>query len=562
VKYTLRAADTDAAREFGRATGLSPMVAQVLLQRGIEGVERATAFVQPKLASLTSPDAMADRTLGADRLASAIRRGERIAVFGDYDVDGVTSAAILSGTLEALGGDVVAFVANRFEGGYGFSDQALARVLQARPAVIVTCDCGSSDHERIAAARVVGVDVIVVDHHLVPDQPLPALAFLNPHRADCGFPYKGLASAGLVFSLSAAVRTALGAKLDLRPWLDLVALGTIGDVAPLDGDNRALVRAGLVRIADGEGCAGVMALSNLGGPKAGRMGAIDVAFRLTPRLNAPGRMGDPTLSLDLLRARDSAVARDLAARVDVINEHRKTTERNVTAAAIDQVRAAYPGELPAVIVAAGDGWHRGVVGITAARLVDTFGVPAIVIGFDGEVGHGSGRSVGGFGLHDLVEPLRPMLSAFGGHQVAVGLSVARHNLDAFRAAVTDSARAHGGGASGHGDAMAVDIVIDGTNTRLPTASDLWQLEPFGEGNPEPRVLLKRAVVDRVREVGTGHLKLNLRVGQERVSAFGFEFASRAPALGQCIDAVGMFRADHWAGQDQVELRLLAFDVAD
>lgn len=559
MKYTLRAADPDAARELGRATNVAPMVAQVLLQRGVNVAADATAFLQPKLASLTPPDAMVDRALGADRLASAIRRGERIAIFGDYDVDGTTSAAILSGTLEALGGEVTAFVANRFEGGYGFNDQALTRVLQARPKVIVTCDCGSSDHERIAKARAAGIDVIVVDHHLVPEEPLPALAFLNPHRPECGFPYKGLASAGLVFSLSAAVRGILGAKLDLRAWLDLVALGTIADVAPLDGDNRALVRAGLMRIAEGESRPGVKSLCELAGPKGGRMGAIDVAFRLTPRLNAAGRMGDPALTLELLRARDSETARELALRIDAINEQRKVTERAVTAAATEQVRNIYGDRVPPVIVAAGDGWHRGVVGITAARLAETFGVSAIAIAFEGDVGHGSGRAFEGFRLYDAIEPLRPMLRAFGGHQVASGLSIDRDQLDGFRAAL-----GHVGDPNAHGSAQAVghvvDVVIDGNSMRVPAASDLWLLEPLGERNPEPTVMLKGAVVDRVRPVGDGHLKLSLRLGRQSVSAFGFELASRAPTVGQCIDAIGTLRPDHWTGQDSVELRLVDFDT--
>lgn len=559
MKYRLCAADPDAARELGRAVHVAPMVAQVLLQRGRGAVAQASAFLEPKLATLSAPDGMLDRALGADRLAFAIRRGERIAIFGDYDVDGTTSAAILSGTLEALGGDVAAFVANRFEGGYGFNEQALARVMEVRPSVIVTCDCGSSDHERIAKARDMGVDVIVVDHHLVPETPLPAFAFLNPHRPECAFPYKGMASAGLVFSLSAAVRGALGSKLDLREWLDLVALGTIADVAPLDGDNRALVRAGLLRIASGDARAGVKALCEVAGTKGGRLGAVDVAFRLTPRLNAAGRMGDPALTLQLLRARDPEVARALALRIDAINEQRKLTERAVTAAAIEQVRSVYGERLPSVVVVAGDGWHRGVVGITAARLTETFGVSAIVIAYEGDLGHGSGRALGGFPLYDAIEPLRPMLRAFGGHQVALGLSIERDQLASFRAALTE-AGARMTSASERELVHQVDVVIDGNAMPLPSASDLWLLEPVGEGNPEPTVLLKNALVERVRAVGEGHLKLTLRMARQSVSAFGFGLAARAPSVGQSVDAVGMLRPDTWAGQDLVELRLLDFEV--
>lgn len=559
MHYTLRTADPVAAQELARATGLAPMVCQVLLHRGFSASEQVEAYANPKLAGLTPPSTMADRQLAADRIASAIRRRERIAVFGDYDVDGTTSAAILSDTLTALGGDVLAFVANRFSGGYGFSVEALTRASQAGPGLIITCDCGSSDHERIATAQVRGIDVIVVDHHLVPQEPLPALAFLNPHRPDCGFPYKGMASAGLVFSLAAAVRTALGAKLELRDWLDLVALGTIADVAPLDGDNRALVRAGLMRIAQGQARPGIAALCELAGPRAGNMGAIDLSFRVTPRLNAAGRMGDPTLTLELLRARTLEEARELASRIDGINTERKATERAVTAAAIEQVRSVYGQRLPAVIVAAGEGWHRGVVGITAARMAETFGVSAIAIAFDGDVGHGSGRARDGYPLFDAIERQRSLLLAFGGHQAASGLSLNRAQLDEFRAAMTNSEpeRADLGGKS----AVAVDVVLDGNAMGVPTASQLWALEPVGEKNPEPIVLLAAAVVDRVRPVGEGHLKMNLRVGRQSVSAFGYELASRSPAVGDRIDALGTLRPDHWSGGDRVELRLMDFEPA-
>jgi single-stranded-DNA-specific exonuclease len=556
----VRRADPQAAGELGRALGVSATLAQVLLHRGFssgaEELSRARDFLSPKLADLSPPDAMLDRALAADRLARAVRTGERIAVFGDYDVDGTTSAAILADVLEALGGSVVALVASRFSGGYGFSEEALARVLDTGATLLVTCDCGSSDHPRIAAARSKGIDVLVVDHHLVPAEPLPALAFLNPNRPECGFAYKHLTSAGLAFFLGAAVRSALGKKLDLRPWLDLVALGTIADVAPLDGDNRRLVRAGLAQLSQANARPGIVALRDVARVRAGTaLGAIDVAFKLAPRLNAAGRLGDPTITLELLRARTPEVARALAATIDGLNEQRKQVERTVTEAAIAQVLEVY-GERPSAgIVVAGEGWHRGVVGITAARLVERFGVPVVVVGIDEGVGHGSCRAPDGFRLFDAVSACASVLERFGGHQAAAGLTVRAPRVERLRASFDDAVRAV---SALHGVTQIeapVDVALDGSTFGVPPARELAMLEPLGAGNEAPVFALRGVQVVRASVVKERHLKLSLRCGRTPIEAFGFDLAHRVGAAHGTLDLVGSLQPDTWRGGDAVELRI-------
>lgn len=554
----LREADPAAADNLGRALGLAPAVAQVLLHRGFADEGSARAFLTPRLADLTPPHAMADREGAADRLASAVRRGERISVFGDYDVDGTTSAAILSGILERLGGRVSVLLANRFEGGYGLSDPALDRVLQTRPSLLVTCDCGSSDHARLARARERGIDTIVVDHHLVPTEQLPTLAFLNPHRPDCGFGYKGLCSAGLALSLGAEVRARLGVALDVREWLDLVALGTVADMVPLDGDNRRLVRAGLNMLASPHARPGVVALRELAKIAPGsHVGAVDVAFRITPRLNAAGRLGDPMLTLALLRARDIYEARGLAARVEQLNDQRKAIEASVTEQAITQVIALY-GEQPRCgVVAAGEGWHRGVVGISAARLTERFGVPAVVIALDGEHGHGSCRTPDGYRLFDAIQRCAGELERFGGHQAASGLTLRKERLPAFRAQFSD-VTADCMQLIEDPRALRADVQLGGGGYPVPPAADLTRLEPLGEANSEPVFLLADARVEGAGVVGRGHLKLDLRVDGARVGAFGLDMGARVPQPGSSIRAVGVLRPDAWLGGDRVELRLHDF----
>ncbi len=557
-RHSVRRADAHAAGELGRTLGVSASLAQVLLHRGLSATDPAGArdFLAPKLADLTPPDAMLDRALAADRLARAIRAGERIAVFGDYDVDGTTSAALLADVLEALGGEVVALVASRFSGGYGFSDEALARVVDTGAKVLVTCDCGSSDHPRIAAARARGIDVLVVDHHLVPEETLPAMAFLNPHRPECGFAYKHLTSAGLALSLAAAVRVALGQKLDLRPWLDLVALGTIADVAPLDGDNRRLVRAGLAQLALEHARPGILALRDVARVRAGTpLGAIDVAFRLAPRLNAAGRLGDPTITLELLRARTPAVARALAQQIDALNEQRKQVERTVTEAAIAQVLDVY-GERPSAgIVVAGEGWHRGVVGITAARLVDRFDVPVVVIGIDEGIGHGSCRAPDGFRLFDAVSACASVLERFGGHQAAAGLTVRAPRVESLRAMFDDAVRDVRAKFGVTRTETPIDLAIDGSTFTVPPARELALLEPLGAGNEEPLFALPGVTVVRASVVSERHLKLSLRCGGTPIEAFGYDLADRLGAAHGQIDLVGSLRPDNWRGGDAVELRI-------
>ena len=547
--------DPARAAELARACSISPALGQVLLNRGYGQADGARTFLSPKLAHLTRPDGMADRAIAAARLAEAVRRRERIVVFGDYDVDGTTSTAILSGILEALGGDVHALVANRFTGGYGLSDAALDRALALSPRVLVTCDCGSSDHPRVARARAQGVDVIVVDHHLVPAEPLSALAFLNPHRPECQFPYKGLCSAGLALSVGAAVRAELGVELDLRAWLDLVALGTIADVAPLDGDNRALVRAGLALLVSAEARPGVVALREAARIRPqSTLSAIDVAFRLAPRLNAAGRLGDPSITLELLRARTLEQARIIAAQIERLTNERKDVERRVTEAALAQVEHEHGR---AGLVAAGEGFHRGVVGISAARLVDRMQRPALVIAVEHGIGHGSGRAPDGFPLYRAIARTSHLLEKFGGHDAAAGLTVREENIPALREAF-DAACAEITREPAPLEVL-VDARLDGLTWPLPRARELSLLEPLGERNPEP-VFEVDGEVKRADVVGDSHLKLALRVGERELSAFGYELAARKPELGSRMRIVGHVRPDTFRGGDAIEVRILELSL--
>lgn len=550
----VREVDSTKVEDLAKTLRVSRSAARVLVQRGIVDDRGARDWLDARLAGLTDPSKMVDRDTAAARLSDAIARRERIAIFGDYDVDGTTATAILTGILRELGAEVAPFVAQRFDGGYGLSDPALDRILAARPSLLVTCDCGSADHDRVARARAQGVDVIVVDHHLVPKETLPALAFLNPHRPDCGFPYKGLASAGLALSLGAAVRAIKKSSLDLRTYLDLVALGTVADVAPLDGDNRRLVRAGLARLAQPTR-PGIAALREVAKIKPGSfIGGIDIAFRMAPRLNAAGRLGNAASTLSLLLADELGRAQSIALEIESLNDERKALQRQMTEHAVQMVREQH-AENPSGIVVASESFHRGVVGIVAARLVELFEAPAVVIALDEHgVGHGSGRTLAGFPLYDAVARCKDDLDGFGGHQAALGVHLRAHQVERFRASFHDACEALRREHTIAYDRV-VDVRLDGQEFTVPTATELGYFEPVGAGNPEPRFLIERARVDDARSVGTGHLKLSLKLGSTKLPAFGYDMASELDALGGEVTVWGSLRPDTYRGGESVELRL-------
>jgi single-stranded-DNA-specific exonuclease len=542
----------DDARRLAQSLCLTTTVAEWLRRRGHDDSEATRRFLEPKLAHLSDPAGMIDRGVAADRLARAVRSGERIAVFGDYDCDGITSAAIMTEGLRALGGEATPLLASRFDGGYGVSRAACARVASTGATLLVTCDCGSSDHASLAHLAALGIETIVIDHHLVPEEPLPAVAFLNPHRPDCGFPYKGLASCGLALNLVAALRAVLGKKLDVRQWLDLVAVGTIADVAPLDGDNRALVRAGLAQIADSPrpGLRALAELSKYGG--RGRPSARDVAFRIAPRLNAPGRLGPPDLALELLLARSEETARQIAATVEGLSDRRRALQETMTVEAVEEIERERWGERSAIVIGR-EGWSAGIVGIVAGRLADRFALPVIVIGFEGGVGRGSVRGPKGVRLFDALSQVAALLDRFGGHQAAAGLEVRAERLSDLRDAFESAVRSLGEGARVDPLGEAVWLSADDEPPRV--VLDIERLEPCGQGNPAPRLVVEGRV-SAARELKGGHLRLDLVLeGGRRIGCFGVAMGPRAADLSGVVTVLGELRRDTYRGGDAVEIFL-------
>jgi single-stranded-DNA-specific exonuclease len=548
------AVDDEAAARLATELKIRPLTARILIGRGIVEVEVAGRFLAPRLADLRPPAGMADLDKALDRIVAALEAGETIGVFGDYDVDGVTTAAVLATTFRAFGGRVVPRCASR-DAGYGLGPADVARFAADGCRVVVTGDCGTSDHDALAACRAAGIDAIVIDHHQIPEGETAAFALINPRRRDDTFPFKGLASCGVAFYLAAALRSRLrdrGVAFDPRDLLDLVALGTIADVVPLVDENRILVTHGL-RVLTARKRPGVDALTTVSELEVGAsrpMTAHDVGFRLAPRLNAAGRLGEAQLALDLLLAPDAATAARLAALLQDKNTERQRIQELVW---IEALAAAADHEGAPAIVVGAEGWHAGIVGIIAARLVDKFARPAIVIGFRDGQGRGSARTVPGFDLFAALSRSAQHLTRFGGHAAAAGMSVGAPHLDAFRGQFNDAIRAQQGGRTAA--PLRVDAVVDLGELDVSFAEELGRLAPFGASNLEPVFAMSGLTTQATRLVGQGHLQLTLVHRGSIGEAIAFGMADRDPGSGARVDVLATAELDIFRGARRARLKV-------
>jgi single-stranded-DNA-specific exonuclease len=539
--------------DFAQALGLTATVASVVRRRGYRDLDAARRFLDPRLADLTSPDGMADRELAAERIARAVRARERVCVYGDYDCDGITATAILTWVLEALGAEVVPLLASRFDGGYGVSYAGAHRIASTGASLVVTADCGSTDHEVLETLGARGMEVIVIDHHLVAEEKLPVLAFLNPHRPDCKFPYKNLASCGLALIVGAAVRAVLGQRLDLRELLDLVALGTVADLAPLDGDNRALARAGLEGLRHGRRPGIRALLEQLRIDGLTPISAEDVAFRLAPRINAPGRIGSPDLALRLLLARSIEAARDCAAEIELVTQRRRELQDKMLEEAVAEVESRDWGERASLVLGR-EGWNHGLAGIVAGQLATRYGRPAIVIGIDeAGLGRGSVRGPKGARLYEALGAASDLVERFGGHQAAAGLEIKAERLEELRERFERACSEAGRVTPNPPEESEAPLGLFPGDEPARVLQDLARLEPCGTGNPQPRFVLEADVLG-ARAVRGGHLKLDLGLGGGlRLSGFGSGLGHRVGSLPRRALVTGTLRWDRWRGGRAVEI---------
>ena len=551
--------DETQASTLASVLGIDPVIARLLVLRGIAGPEEAERFLHPSLDHLHDPFQLVDLPQAVDRLLRAIDRGERIAVHGDYDVDGVTSTVILRRLLELLGADVVHFIPDRIKDGYGLEPAAIERLAAQRVSVVVSVDCGIRSGAAATRARELGLDLVVTDHH-EPDATLPpALAVINPKRPDCPYPDKNLAGVGVALKLVQALCQRTDHTRWMPGFIKMAALGTVADVVPLQGENRVIAKLGLDQLSRGPHTTGLRALLDSTGLLGQTLTSYHVAFRLAPRINAAGRMSTPDLATRLLLLADegrTAEARSLAEQLETENLRRQEEEAVILAAARRRVDTDPDVGAHAMLVVWGEDWHRGVIGIVASKLVDAFHRPAIVLAVDGDLAYGSGRSIPGFDLLGALEHCGDLFTRFGGHRHAAGLTMETGRLKELRSRITRFADDRLG-PNDLTPRLRVDDRLPLTAITPAVLDGLRAMEPFGAGNPRP--VFHTGPVELAngpRVMKSRHLSMMVRQDHRIFRAVAWRMAERADFVtrhGAALDVAFNLTENQYRGEHTIEL---------
>ena len=551
------AADAGLVNSLAAEIGVSQLVARLLLTRGVALPADARRFLSPSLADLHDPYLLPDMDRAVDRLESALRRGQRIMVYGDYDVDGITATALLIRGLARAGADAEWYLPNRSREGYGISAAGVDEAARRGVGLIVSVDCGITAHAEIAYAAGRGIDCIVTDHHETKDSLPPAAAVVDPKRTDSAYPYQELAGVGVAYKmLQALYRRRDIPQPELERELDLVALGTIADIVPLTGENRILAKFGL-EVLRASAKPGVRALLEVTGLLGRTLDSGHIVFILAPRINAAGRMGDAGTALRLLLTGDPAEAAEIARALDGENKRRKEVDDQILEQASALVADTVDLERDKVIVLSSNTWHQGVIGIVASRLVEQFYRPTVMIAVDGDRGRGSARSIANFHLHEALKECQDLLLGFGGHKFAAGLTIDAGSIPAFRDKLNQVA-GRTLSAEDFVPCQPLDAEVDLDALDAGTAREFARFAPFGPGNRHPVLAaLRSRVVGTPYIVGRNHLKFKVKHRQRIFDTIGFSLGGLLPDIEDQdarVDLAFVLEENEWQGRRKLQLR--------
>ena len=559
-RWIVREGDARRAARLARALGVSTVVAELLIARGYGDEEAARRFLYPSLEHLNNPSLMLGMKEAVERVLRAIDEGEPILVYGDYDVDGTTGTVVLRRALQILGAKTGFHVPHRFTEGYGIQQAALEKAVEDGFKLVISVDCGIRAHEPLHWARENSLDVIITDHHL-PDEDEgapPAYAVLNPNQQGCQYPDKYLAGVGVAFKLAHALLRERGQERLIQGFLKMVAIGTVADVAQLVGENRAIVALGLADLSKATN-PGLRALMEVAGCGDGRgMTAYDLGFRLGPRINAAGRMDAARAVVELFEATEAGVAKRLAAHLDARNRERQEVQREITKLALAEWGAGAEAAPSHVAVIAGDGWHRGVIGIAASKIAEKLNRPCVVISLEGDVGHGSARSIEAYHLLNGLTECADLFEKFGGHSHAAGLTIKRERVAELRRRLNE----HAAAALTDEDlvpALRIDAELSAQSLTMQLADELKRLEPYGAGNPRPVFVTRNLhLLSEPRVMKERHLKLRVAGADgrslEAVWWDGVEkLDGRTLSTGESIELAYTVEPNTWQGVTRLQL---------
>lgn len=544
----------ETVRSLARSCGFTPLAAAALCARGIDTPEQAQAFLQTNPAKLHDPFALPDMRQAVQTVQNAIAQGEQIVVFGDYDVDGVTSTCVLTRMLRTLGAKVRHYIPDRLSEGYGLSVSAMDTLAAQGTKLIITVDSGVSAFEEIAHARALGMDVVVTDHHECREELPDANAVVNPKRLDSTYPFSELAGVGVTFKLVCALAGAERQQEMLETYGDLVALGTVADVMPLVGENRILVAAGLRHMAETRNL-GLSMLLRESGQHGKKLTASTISFILAPRINAAGRLGHADMAAELFLTDDPHRAQTLAAALCEQNKQRQTTENEILLQALQKLRREYDPLEDQVIVLAGENWHHGVIGIVSSRICDRYSCPTVLIALEEGVGKGSGRSVKGFNLYEALRDSADLLERFGGHELAAGLTIRQENIPAFKQNIMAWAKEHADPKEMM-PLLHIDCPISPELITLEAIEGLDVLEPFGMGNAQPVFSMHDLLVEEITPISSDrHVRLTLSKDGIPYTAmlFGTGQGGCGFAQGNYVDAAFCLEVNEYRGQKSVQM---------
>jgi len=539
---------------LARSLKISPITAQLLINRGINDELQAAHFLYGDMRSAHDPFLLKDIKKACGRIKLAISKSEKILVYGDYDVDGITGVALLYTVLKHLKADVESYIPNRLEEGYGLNKEAVKAARKKKVALIITVDCGISAHEEVRLAGSLGIDVIITDHHEIKIDSLPqAHAIINPLQKDCAYPFKQLAGVAIAYKLAQALVEKT--RYPIEEHLDLVALGTVSDISAQHGENRILTKCGLKRLNETKK-KGLRALIEVSGLKGKNISCGHIGFALGPRINAMGRVGSPELALKLFLTDDANEAKLLAERLNAENRSRRRIESKVLEEALDKIKIEVNFKDTRVIVLASENWHPGVVGIVANRIIDRFYRPTIIIALDGKKGKGSGRSIDGFHLFNAITSCGEWLLDFGGHKAACGLAIEKKHIEKFREQI-NSIASRTIEEEYLSPRLSVDQEISLADLSEKLIEELALLSPFGPKNPRPLFISRNLVLrDAPKKIGKNGFKIWVTDGSATCEAVSFKDSEMGmSSVGEKVHLVYTPSLNSWQGISTIQLDL-------